>query len=134
MILLFFSWFRSFTMEQLTQLNRVEVRGIIGNVRLTKISDTICAKVTVATNYAYKAKDSSCIIETTWHSANLFPGKNIREEDLEKIQKGDKVHIIGRLRAQRYTGVDGTERTVYEISASSLEILGVNEVMQLETA
>lgn len=120
-------------MEQLTQLNRVEVRGIIGNVRITKISDTICAKVTVATNYAYKAKDSSCIIETTWHTANLFPGKNIREEDLEKLQKGDNVHIIGRLRMQRYTASDGAERTVYEIAASSLELLRSEDPLQLES-
>ena len=119
-------------MEQLTQLNRVELRGIVGAVRLTRISDTLCAKLSVVTNYAYKSKDLGCVIETVWHTANLFPGKGISEKDLERVQKGDKVHIVGRLRMQRYTGVDGTERTVYEVAASEFEIYGEDSCLKLE--
>lgn len=119
-------------MEQLTQLNRVELRGIVGAVRLTRISDTLCAKLSVATNYVYTAKDSTCVIETTWHTVNLFAGKDISEKDLERIQKGDNVHVIGRLRMQRYVGTDGTERTVYEVAANSLEIIGKDTGLNLE--
>ena len=117
-------------MEQLTQLNRVEVRGIIGNVRLTKISDTICAKVTVATNYAYKAKDSSCIIETTWHNVVAFEGKYIK--GLDKLERGSKVSVTGRLKNNRFTGADGLEKSVLDVIASELTFIDSREPLECE--
>ena len=50
------------------QLNRIEIRGVIGSLKLQTFSETVMARITVATNYAYKDKTGKAVIETNWHS------------------------------------------------------------------
>lgn len=50
------------------QLNRIEIRGIIGRVNVKDIGNTKFANISVATDYVYKSQDSGVIIETTWHN------------------------------------------------------------------
>lgn len=113
-----------------TQLNRVEMRGIVGCSRLQEIADTFVARFTIATNYAYKAKDGCAVIETTWSECTFFPKQG--DETARKLKKGTKVHLIGRLRNQRYTDADGVEHSNCEIVVSQLEIIGEDEPLQLE--
>ncbi len=40
---------------------------------------------------------------------------------LSVLQKGDKVHVIGRIRCRRYTDVSGIEKTQTDIVANTLE-------------
>ena len=54
------------------QLNRIELRGNVGNIKLQTVGDKLAARFTVATNYAYKDKDGSAVIETTWHNINAW--------------------------------------------------------------
>lgn len=112
------------------QLNRAVVRGIVGSIRVTEVGDTKAARMSVATNFAYKAKDGTCILETTWHAVSLFEGKNI--SGLDTIAKGDRVEIEGRLRNQRYIGADGIERTTCEILASKLVKLPSDEPFTMD--
>ena len=42
---------KSDTMEQ---LNKIEIQGIVGNVRIQDVADSKVANFSVATNYAYK--------------------------------------------------------------------------------
>ena len=104
---------------EMVQLNRAVIRGIVGSVRITEVGDTKMARMAVATNYAYRAKDGTCVLETSWHCIVLFEGHGIT--GLDKISKGDKVHVEGRIRNQRYTGADGVERSSTEILASKFE-------------
>ena len=60
-----------------------------------------------------------------------WEGKNI--VNLSKVEKGDKVRILGRLRNQKFTGNDGVERTSYDVLASRLEILDEDEYLQYES-
>lgn len=41
--------------------------------------------------------------------------------DFRDIRKGSFVSLVGRLRSNRYTGNDGTERTLVEVVAGRLE-------------
>ena len=66
--------------------------------------------------------------DNTWHNATIWQSEKFN--DFDSLTKGTPVHIIGRLRMQRYTGSDGDERTVYEVIVSSLEILDTNPVME----
>lgn len=86
------------------QLNRVELRGVVGSVRESKVGDLIFVRLTVATNYMYKSKDGSPVIETTWHQVEKFFDRS------PEFKKGDKVYVLGRLRAQRYTRENGDEQ------------------------
>ena len=84
--------------------------------------DTRYAKMQIATEYIFKNRDGDAVVETTWHHVTAFEGKHI--QGLDKLHKGSRVHVLGRLRCNRYTSVDGIEHSYYEILASELDALG----------
>lgn len=101
------------------QLNRVELRGILGVFRVMPVGDTRYATMSVATNYCFKDAEGCAVIETTWHLVTVWEGKDC--PDLSIFQKGDSVHIIGRLRNRRYVDASGLERNQTDILAIKLE-------------
>lgn len=103
------------------QLNRIEIRGIVGSVRVQNVGNTKVANLSVATEYAFTTKDGGAVIETTWHYVTALEGKDI--QNLEQLQKGSFVHVIGRLRNRKYTTPDGMERIVYDIVANKVEMI-----------
>lgn len=112
------------------QLNKIEIRGNVGGVRVQPVGNSMVAHFTVATNYAYKGKDGTPVIETTWHNVSAWQGKGI--ENLADIQKGAKVQVAGRMRTQKYTGEDAMEHTVYEIVAKNVTLITGAENLQYE--
>ena len=102
-------------------LNKVEIRGVVGMVRITKVADTETAQFSVMTEDVSHSKDGCAVVNCTWFSVRAWKGPGIVE--LEKLQKGSKVHVIGRFRCQRYVGNDGCEKTSYEVVASTVELL-----------
>lgn len=99
------------------QLNRVELRGIVGNVRESQIGNLFLVTMAVATNYAYKAKDGSAVIDTTWHSVEKF------FDSPQGFNRGDRVEVVGRLKIQRYMHDDGTMASSTYVVASSIKKL-----------
>lgn len=112
------------------QLNRIELRGTVGSVRLQTFSDNMVARLTLATNFAYKDKEGAATIDTSWHSILAREGRNIH--DLDKITRGTRLYVQGRLRYQKYVGNDGIERTSADIVASRVVILDGDEPLQYE--
>ena len=97
------------------QLNKVELCGIVGSVRFTTVCNKRMATFSLATNYMYKDSQGCPVIETTWHQ--------IKAWDCPEISKGSKVHVLGRLRANRYTDANGNQKFVYEVLASEVTLL-----------
>ena len=112
------------------QLNRIEIIGYVGNIRIDNVGDRKVARLSVATNYVYRDKEGTPVIETTWHNCTAWEGKRI--EDLTSIKKGDPVHVVGRLRVYRFTDADGNERIAYETFAYSLEKVSMEERLQAQ--
>lgn len=110
------------------QLNRITLRGIVGSVRVSDISGKKVARISVATNYAYKTPDGCAVIETTWH--NIVAWDKPEFPPLDTISKGDSLSIEGRLRQQRYTDNTGNEHTFTEVIVSKLEL--VTEPLTME--
>lgn len=102
-------------------LNRVEIKGRIGAVRVTKLSDTSLARISVLTEYMYKDQNGQVCIESTWHTVVLWEGSAASAETIESLAKGDAVHVIGRIRNQRYTDSEGVEKAIPEIVAQRFE-------------
>lgn len=96
-------------------LNRIELRGIVGSIRTSNVSNTRVANFSVATNYSYTDKDGRPVIETTWHYVTAY--------GISNLEKGDKVHVLGRLRARRYLSSDGVERMTYEVIANKVDLI-----------
>lgn len=103
-------------------LNKIELRGVVGVSRLTNCGPTTVCNFSLVTEYAYKGNDGGVVIDVLWLSV-VACGPKPGWPDLSRIQKGSKVHVIGRLRAKRYCDAQGIDRTVYEVVAQELEIL-----------
>ena len=57
--------------------------------------------------------------DKTWH--RVIAWENQDTADAFKLEKGCQVHVLGRLRIQRYTGADGVERQAVEIVAKRVD-------------
>ena len=116
-------------METLQQLNRVQLRGYIGSIKVQTVGSSKVARFSVATNYAFRDAQGYCVIETTWSNVVAWEGQSIT--CLESLKKGDAVDVIGRLKQQRYTDCNGNEHSAYEIEASKLELLNERLTMEM---
>lgn len=103
------------------QLNRMEVIGRIGNASLYKHGETQCVRFSVATDYVFKGRDGTPVVETTWHNAVVWEGRNT--PDLTLLVRGKCVHLTGRIRQYKYTTPEGLEKNLSEIYVTDLEIL-----------
>jgi single-strand DNA-binding protein len=101
-------------------LNRVELRGRVGHdPKIFSVGDAQVARFSLATNEAFRGKSGELREEVTWHNVSAWAGRNIM--DFKDIRKGTLVSLVGRLRNTRYTGSDGTDRTMVEVVAGRLE-------------
>lgn len=100
------------------QLNRVELRGNVGNVRVNLAGGSRVANFSLATNYVYKTKERQPAVETTWHNIVAWESKEV--PDLTIIRKGAPLYVRGRLRTTRYIGSDGADRIGFEIIANKV--------------
>ena len=104
------------------QLNSVTLRGIIGNARIQNIGDTQMARFSVATDHIFKNRSGEVVCETTWHQCTAF--KSEKMPDFSSLVKGAGVEVKGRLRNNRFTDSNGVERTITEILASQVSVIG----------
>ncbi len=110
-------------------LNRIELKGVVGFVKTQTYSGKTVARITVATRTAFKDKSGNPVIETQWHSVNAWEGKNI--EPLDGISKGDNLHVIGRVKYNKFTGSDGQDHYTTEIQAEKLSRIKDGEELQI---
>ena len=87
------------------------------------------ATFSVVTNYIYKGRDGSGIVETMWF--NVVAWKRPQSlQDFSKLQKGAVVHVTGRMREREYTTSDGTVKRTAEVIASKVSIIETEESLQ----
>ena len=108
-------------------INRIELRGRVGNVRTNVVGETMVANFSMVTEYLYKTRDGGAINETTWHYVVAWDGREM--PDLSLIAKGAQIHVVGRLRASRYTASDGAEKQFYEVVANKVRILSEEDTI-----
>ena len=101
-------------------LNKVDLRGIVGQCHVQAYEDYVHANFSVMTSYAYKDKDGTYVVETTWHSVAASERRDTPVFDLEHLKQGDRVRILGRLQAQRYVDNNGIEHTITRIHAQHI--------------
>ena len=104
-----------------TSINRVELQGRVGTVRIQSVDDQLVSTFSLQTEHIYMLKDGSAkVCETSWHCISAFESEEVVTKGLTR---GSLVHLEGRLRTNRYTAADGTERTFTEVIATSLKVL-----------
>ncbi len=102
-------------------INRVELQGTVGNVRIQEAGDRKVLHFSLVTNRVARNREGENIVETCWHNVEAWEGQNIA--DFDRIAKGSNVHVYGRIRYSKYVGNDKIERTSTDIIASKLELV-----------
>lgn len=103
------------------QMNKVELIGTVGSVRMIQVGEVRGANFSLVTCYTYVSDEGGQVYETTWHNVVCFEGDRVCA--LSDIGKGVSLRVIGRLRNRRYIAENGAERMFTEIMASAVELL-----------
>ena len=99
-------------------LNKVEIKGIVGNVVITDCTtDLKCASFSAVTEHYDKAHNT---IEITWWNCLAWTNQC---PNCTEIKKGDHIHVIGRLRTKRVIDAQGRDKPVMEIIAQNIEFV-----------
>jgi single-strand DNA-binding protein len=106
-------------------VNKVILIGNLGKdpeVKYTP-SGTPVAKLTLATNERYKAKDGQWQDRTEWHNIVLW--QRLAEIAGEYLKKGSKVYIEGKLQTRSWEDKQTNQkRYMTEVVANDLVLLG----------
>lgn len=100
-------------------LNKVELIGIVGNLRVQQYGENKITRLSLLTNYAYTNSEGHHITDTTWH--NVVAPATPKTADAAFLQKGDAARVIGRIRLLSYTDQYGNDKNIIEIAANSVE-------------
>ena len=101
-------------------INRVELQGRVGTVRMSPGIGSIVANCSLVTEHPIVSAEGCTLVESTWHNVAAFEGGEV---SLEGLTRGAMVHLTGRLRTAKYTTIDGTERTFTEVIANSMKVI-----------
>ena len=107
-------------MSQFNSINRVELQGRVGTVRISPVVGAVVASFSLLTEHPIVSAEGCRLVESTWHNCAAFEGGEVC---LEGLTKEVLVNVTGRLRTAKYTAADGTERTFTEVIAHSLKVL-----------
>lgn len=100
-------------------INNVELAGVVGQVRKTEIGSGMTGvNFSLAVNLAFKDNDGTPVIETTWVPCIVFVRNGKETPD-----KGDKVRLQGRLKAEQYIDAAGADHSALRIIVKSFEKL-----------
>jgi len=100
-------------------LNKVMLIGNLGSDsenRMT-VNDVPVTSFSLATTRSYKGKDGNWVNETTWHNVVAF---NLSDFMREKLKKGKKFYVEGRLNKRSYENKQGQTIYVTEVIAEKL--------------
>ena len=103
-------------------LNKLELRGVVGRAELNSYNGNQVCNFSVVTEASGVDRDGNSTVEPTWFNVSAWSGVQ-GLVDLEKIQKGMWVHVIGRLRVRKYVTQDNEERSSIEVPARLVEII-----------
>lgn len=106
-------------------MNQIMIKGNVGqNPELRDIGNgqSVC-RFSVAVNESYFTKTNEKKETTTWFNVSVW-GKRA-ESLVQRLSKGSRVFVIGKVRQSKYTDKQGVEKTNFEIIANSVEIIEV---------
>lgn len=97
-------------------MNQIELAGRIGRVLKKVIGGTEFARFQLCTIQVYNS--GGChTAETSWHDCHTYASDEV---DTAKIEKGEWLHLIGRLEYRKYVDSNSTERQLTEIMVTKI--------------
>ncbi|MCQ2172710.1 MAG: single-stranded DNA-binding protein [Bacteroidales bacterium] len=114
----------------MTCKNYVELIGVVGAVKNSVVGGCKVCRITLATNRAYRDSENCPVIATTWFTIRFLETNECKIP--EGLQKGDKLHVEGRIDVVKYVNADGMGQTTYEIAAKRIERIDQEECLLME--
>lgn len=119
----------------MASVNKAILVGNLGRtpeIRYTPQGAAVCT-ISIATTSRWRDKATGNQQEVTeWHRVVLHG--RLAELAGEYLRKGSPVYIEGRMATRKWTGKDGTDRTITEVIADSMQFLGSNPQRNTEPA
>ena len=102
-------------------LNKIELVGTLWSITVQDYDTAKAGKLIIVTECEYVAQDGCKTIETTWHYVTAWESEDVK--NLNQLEVGNTVHIVGRLRVRQRRRVTGESVTVHDIIATKVETL-----------
>jgi single-strand DNA-binding protein len=114
-------------------VNRVFLLGKIGQKPELKTlqSGKSVVSFSLATSESYKDKDGNKKTDTEWHNITFFDKQ--AETIAKYCDKGNSLHIEGRIKSEKYTDKAGVEKVAFKIIGTAFDLQGGNNKEESET-
>ena len=106
-------------MHDLESLNKIEIRGTVGQVRFATVGEKKHANFSVMTEHAYKNREGEACCDVMWWSVSATEGP---KNGIDNLEKGCVAHVLGRVRMRVYDNADGSTRSFPEVVASEVRV------------
>lgn len=105
-------------------INKVILLGRLGKDPLIKQLDNgrVVCNVTLATNDYYTDKEGNRRENTEWHNLEIWDNQARTAE--KYLKKGSIVYVEGKIRTDKYTDADGTEKQIRKIRVLNMQMMG----------
>ena len=101
-------------------LNKIEIRGIVGQVNFTTVGDKKHANFSVMTETAARSsQDGSAVVDTTWFNVSAWEGP---KNGIDNLEKGSVVYLLGRIRIRCVETANGSEKILPEVVANEVRV------------
>lgn len=78
-------------------------------------------RLSLATSEQWQDKNGEWQEETQWH--NVIAWNDLADRNADRLHKGHKIYVEGKVAYRKYTATDGTERQATDIVASKILLL-----------
>lgn len=103
-------------------LNRIELKGRVGGTEaIHYVGESQVIRFTLATSRSFRDANGEWQAETTWHRIECWSG--FGRCDLNRITKGTKLYVCGRIKNDSYTDQNGNERTNVVVLADECDVI-----------
>ena len=102
-------------------MNRIDLVGTLWSITIQVYDTAKAGKLIIVTDCEYFAQDGCKTIETTWHYVTAWESEEAK--NLNLLEVGSTVHIVGRLRVRQRRKMTGESVTVHDIIATKVETL-----------
>jgi len=100
-------------------LNRIELQGNIHESKAFEVGGARLIRFRMQTNHVIKGRNGVVYIEPDFFDVTAW--EDTEGVDMDAVEKGRAVHVIGRMKTNRYVDSENEEHISYEVIASKVE-------------